>query len=117
MQNSISFVTIGANMVLKEVIIMLTCWVGYATYSEELTSITKGVFLAQFFNTGFQLLIVNANLKEYSTGLGSVFDGPFPDYNPAWFDNVGDLTMQSMIINSVMPWNNLVVTWMTPKAM
>jgi hypothetical protein len=53
MQNSISFLTIGANIVLKEVIIMLTQWVGYETFSTELTSITRGVFLAQFFNTGF----------------------------------------------------------------
>lgn len=94
MQNSISFVTISVNFILKEIIIRLTKWVGYETYSKELTSITKGIFLAQFFNTGCQMLIVNANMQEHSDNwLIQKFDGPFRDYNPEWYNNVGDLIL------------------------
>jgi hypothetical protein len=42
------------------------------------------------------------------------FNGPFRDFNTEWFDNVGDLTMQSMIINSIMPYCNLVYTVFYP---
>jgi hypothetical protein len=48
---------------LKELIIRMITWVGEDTHSERLSSITNGVFAAQFFNTGFVLLLVNANFK------------------------------------------------------
>lgn len=118
LQNSISFVTIGVNYFLKEIIIVMTAWVGYETNSEFLTSVIKGVFLAQFFNTGFQLLIVNANLREYGDNIfARQFNGPFTDYNPEWYNNVGDLTLQSMIINSIMPYCNLCSTFMLETMM
>jgi len=57
---------IVVNIILKTVIIKLICGVGYDTHSKQLSEITNGVFYAQFFNTGFLLLIVNANLKEHT---------------------------------------------------
>lgn len=53
------------NLILKESIIALITWVGEDTISEQLASITNGVFYAQFFNTGILLLLVNANLSEH----------------------------------------------------
>ena len=61
--NSVSFIIIGINIFLKELIIRMITWVGEDTHSERLSSITNGVFAAQFFNTGFVLLLVNANFK------------------------------------------------------
>lgn len=60
--NGIPMLIIAVNIFLKTVIIKLILSVGYDTQSKELTEITNGVFYAQFFNTGFLLLIVNANL-------------------------------------------------------
>jgi hypothetical protein len=62
---SISFIIIFVNVILKMSIINLITWVGEDTVSEQLSSITNGVFYAQFFNTGILILMVNANLTEH----------------------------------------------------
>jgi hypothetical protein len=62
---SVSFVIIAINLVLKKVIIKGVQWVGQDTNSAQLTSITNGVFIAQFFNTGILLLLINGNMSEH----------------------------------------------------
>jgi hypothetical protein len=42
----ISFIIIGVNTILKNVIIALITWIGEDTVSEQLSSITNGVFYA-----------------------------------------------------------------------
>jgi hypothetical protein len=69
-----------------------------------LKSITNGVFVAQFLNTGFLMLLVQANLQEVDFPLAdSVFNGPFYDYLPLWYTAVGYKLTQTMIINSIFP--------------
>jgi len=63
---SIAFIIIAVNLILKAVIIQLCFWIGEDTESEQKALITNGVFYAQFFNTGFLILLVNANLAEQS---------------------------------------------------
>ena len=41
-----SFVVIGFNIILKEIIIWLITWVGEASESDRLTSVTMWVFAA-----------------------------------------------------------------------
>lgn len=62
---SIAFFIIAVNIVLKTLIINLVFWIGEITFSEQKTTITNSVFYAQFFNTAFLILIVNANLTEH----------------------------------------------------
>lgn len=105
------------NFILKMVTIKMITWVGEDTMSERLTSITQGVFLAQFFNTGLVLLIVNANLTEYNPQFfTSNFRGPFSDYNPMWYNEVGYKILQTMLINSFMPYVTVATTIMVPMA-
>lgn len=87
---SISFIIIAVNLILKNAIIGLITWVGEDTNSEQLGSITNGVFYAQFFNTGLLLLIVNANLTEHSPKfITKHIKGVYYDYLPAWYSDVG----------------------------
>ena len=87
---SIAFIIIGVNIILKLVTIKLVEWVGEDTESAQKALITKAVFIAQFFNTGFLILIVNANLKEHQPRwFTKHFDGPFTDYMPQWYIDVG----------------------------
>lgn len=87
---SVALVIVVVNIILKTVIILLVNWVGQDTWSKQLSSITNGVFIAQFFNTGILLLIVNANLSEH-TGipLYSYVNNDFYDYSPQWYVDVG----------------------------
>ena len=63
--NSITIVIIVVNTILKEIIILMVCWIGEESFSIQLASITNGVFYAQFFNTGLLILLVNANMTEH----------------------------------------------------
>lgn len=88
----ITMVIVGFNMVLREVIIYLVTWVGYDTRSEQLTRITNWVFIAQFFNTGFLLLLVNANITEHKPKIFTkYFNNTFYDYEPQWYAVVGKM--------------------------
>lgn len=62
----IAFVIIAFNLILKTIIIKLISSIRYDTQSEMLSQITNGVFIAQFLNTGFVLLLVNSNMTEHS---------------------------------------------------
>lgn len=87
---SISFIIIIVNAILKSVIIKLIEWIGEPTVSQQLASVTNGVFYAQFFNTGILLLLVNANLTEHEPKFFTkYFEGPHYDYMPLWYAEVG----------------------------
>jgi len=87
---SIAFVIIGFNILLKTLIINLVYWIGEATFSEQKTTITNIVFYAQFFNTAFLILLVNANLSErHPKWFTKYFKGSYYDYTPDWYLDVG----------------------------
>ena len=106
-------------MLLREVSILLITWIGFDTHSQLVTQITNGVFIAQFFNTAILILLVNANFGELSSKETSFFDGPFYDYSPDWYSNVGLKIVQTMIINAILPLVTEVVpilwTWMLTR--
>lgn len=88
---SISFLIIAINLILKKVIIALITWVGEDTLSEQIASITNGVFYALFFNTGILITLVNANMTEHQPKfLTKYVRGLYYDYSPEWYQNVGE---------------------------
>ena len=112
---SIAFIIIAVNIILKTLIIKLITWVGEDTVSERLASITNGVFYAQFFNTGFLLLMVNANMKEHWPHFFTKhFGGIYHDYMPAWYADVGQKITQTMLINSILPYVTLTTSFLIP---
>lgn len=69
------------------------------------------LFAAQFFNTGFIILIANANLSEHEPkAVTQYVNGPHYDYNPVWFVEVGTKVMLTMVIQCVFPWINLTIS-------
>ena len=112
---SIAFIIVGVNLALKAIIIALVEWVGEETLSEQKSSITRGVLFAQFFNTSILILLVNANLSEHEPKVVTqFFHGPFSDYVPSWYLEVGTKVLQTMIINSFMPLVALGTTYFVP---
>jgi len=115
----ITVVILIVNTILKLSIVLLVKWVGEDTQSKQLTSITNGVFYAQFFNTGLLLTLVNANMTEHKPGFLTQFfnSGDFYDYFPLWYSNVGKTIVQTMFINSIKPYIELAVTSNLPKVL
>ena len=101
--NGIMVLIITINVILRTITVMLITWIGYDTYSMQMTKIINGVFIVLFFNTAILLLLVNANLSDVSGLLGRVFDGRFYDYSPQWYVTVGDQLVQTMLLNAFMP--------------
>lgn len=72
----IAMVIVAVNLVLKETILSMVYWIGEATVTEQESLVMIAVFLAQFTNTAILILLVNANLQEYSNSrFIKYFDG------------------------------------------
>lgn len=66
--------------------------------------ITRAVFIAQFFNTGLLLMIVNADFSKLGIPFISKFlRGNDPDFNQRFFIQVGDAVVGAMKVNMYMP--------------
>jgi quinol-cytochrome oxidoreductase complex cytochrome b subunit len=90
-------------------------WIGEATFSEQKTTITNIVFYAQFFNTAFLILLVNANLSEHHPKwFTKYFKGSYYDYTPDWYLDVGLKIVQTMTISAFLPYINLAVSFTIP---
>lgn len=83
--NSVSYMIVGINYVLRLFIIKLIIYIGKDTESEQTRLITNGVFIVQFFNTGLLLLAVNANLEEQGRVTGFIFNRDASDFDSSWF--------------------------------
>ena len=91
------------NIILTTIVIKLIQWIRYDTHSEQIATITNGVFVAQFFNTALVLPLVQANFSEVFPPLGFIFRAKYTDYDDEWYASVGYLLVQTMMINSVVP--------------
>ena len=96
LRNGIKGTIICINFILKTFIIKLIQWIGYETHSELVSKITYAVFFALFFNTGFLLLLTNANLADVSSWLAVFFHGTHYDYSPQWYATVGSTLVSTM---------------------
>jgi len=115
---SVSIIIVIVNTILKFATIYGIYWVGEDTNSEQLTSITNGVFIAQFFNTGILILLVNGNMTEHEPHrLTKFIRGPFYDYYPMWYQEVGMKILMTMLINSILPYTVLASSFIVPKLM
>jgi len=75
-----------------------------------MTSIANFVFAAYFFNTGILLVLINANLTEHwPYSLTQFVDGAYYDYTPNWYANVGELLVETMLIQACLPYLTVIV--------
>ena len=66
------------------------------------------VFYSQYVNTGLMLLLTNANFEN--TPLSFIpLRNRFADYSEDWYILVGSQQVQTMMINSIMPYMNFFI--------
>ncbi len=104
MSLGITFIIIGVNSGLKIFVTILIKFIGEDTHSAQIKSITNGVFAAQFFNTAIILLLVAANFKDAQLPGADTFNGPYNDFTPLWYSQIGFKVFQTMAINTIMPF-------------
>lgn len=116
LSSGIPFVIIGVNLIMKTLIVALIKWIKEDTCSVQYSSMTSGVFIAQFFNTGILLLLVNANMSEFDYfPTRYVKAGNYHDYMPEWYSDVGQKITQTMLINAVLPYVFLLKGFIVPR--
>jgi len=94
---------IAVNWVLrKSSVYMIKYWIGYPTKTEEMIQITKMTFYVVFLNTGWLLMLSNANMSEQPISFG-LTQGVYSDFNSDWFSSVGVIVVQTMIFNMFYP--------------
>lgn len=91
------YVIIGINKILEIITMKVVKAMGCQTESSELQYIAVYTFIAQLMNTGFLVMLANANLGEQRIALISqaFITGSDPDFNNRWFISVGDIIVQS----------------------
>jgi hypothetical protein len=90
--------------------VLLVSWIGEDTVSQQKGSVVKGAFVGQFFNTGFIILIVNANMSQFHPHkFWKAFNGPFTDYMPQWYMDVGFKIIITYTVQGIMPYINVCV--------
>lgn len=99
---SIAYILVGLNYVLRTACIMLVQWIGYHTETMKLERTSTVTFLVTFFNTAFLLLLINCNWSEQFFSFGLI-NGDMADFNGQWFKTVGALIIYTMAFNSVYP--------------
>jgi len=91
------------NTILRMCIVGMIYWVGEDTHSEMTQTITSYVFITQFFNTGFILLLSNANFYDSGIPLAMIFKGSSMDFGEIWYTDVGLSIVKTMMIAAFMP--------------
>jgi len=99
---SLAYSITGINFVLRQICIMLVTWIGYKDETVQIMRITTVVFIVQFFNTAFLMLLANANLADQPISFGMTF-GDIPDFNAEWFKRIGNTIVNTMIYTSYFP--------------
>lgn len=87
--SAMSVAIVVINSILRIVMISLIKYIGEDTHSAQLKSITNGVFVAQYFNTGYLMLLSYSNFAEVGLPLSNLFDGPYYDFTVDWYAVVG----------------------------
>ena len=101
MSNICKYAVIIINTVIRMAIMIIIKEVGCGTHSKQSALITICVFFCQFFNTGFLLLLVDANFTQQGNSFFfQYFDGKQSDFNQNWYKKTGDTIVGSMLFNS-----------------
>ena len=93
------------NALIRLVITLLTqCEKNKSLRDDKVSNMLK-IVVSTVINTAISILIINTyiqSVKQWNKDF-PVFTGLYPDFNPAWFNNVGTTIAFSMVISIVEP--------------
>lgn len=95
---------VGFNFILRTIIIELVKWIGKKTFSSQMNTILKFLFLSQTINTALVLLTVHANFENaHLPYIKQIFNGSYPDFTLEWYFKIGSIYSQTLVIMGIMP--------------
>lgn len=71
------------------------------------------VYVTQLFNTGFLILLMNANFSEFDSEIikSLFFGGKLTDFGTVWYKNVGKIIVSTMKYGAIMPPAEVFIMW------
>ena len=103
----VSFLIVGVNFALREILISLIKGMRLRTVTQETNYTMVGIFVGQFVNTALLLLFNSANFKDIDGGVGplsAVFlVGDRTDFDVKWYSTVGAILMKTMFMVAIWP--------------
>ncbi|CDW91332.1 UNKNOWN [Stylonychia lemnae] len=100
----ISLMILMFNYLLRTTIIDLVKWIGKKTFSSQMNSILKFLFISQFINTGLILLSVHSNFENaHLPYVKKIFNGSYPDFTMEWYYKIGSIYTQTLFILGLSP--------------
>ena len=85
----ISMSTVIVNLVVRETSVYLVGLIGLNTESLKSSFITMLVFISYYFNTGWLIILADANMKGQGKFLENIFTGRLSDFNMDWYRKEG----------------------------
>jgi hypothetical protein len=102
------------NFLLSSLMKFVVVRIGLKTISETNMQLCQFVFISQFINTGIIGLLSNADFS--ATPLKFIpINRKYPDFNENWFIDFGASLTQTMCIQSIMPYVNVIIVIVTMK--
>ena len=102
------------NIILKNLCIILINNIGYFYKSRVISRIVISVFIAQFVNTAFIVLLAHANFHNapFEWDTNKWFKQSYSDFTSDWYISIGETLIQTMLISAVMPYVTFFGTYL-----
>ena len=76
---------------------------GFTTETDVTMFTTRAITLMSIFNTGILIMLTSAYIK----GTDGLLDGKYADFSKGWFESVGSVVVNSLVLTSILPF----ITW------
>lgn len=106
----ITAVIVGADFVLRILVVGLMEWVSFRNLNYKLVLIQFLLFFSQYLNNGLSLMMVGANLDQM-IGHVPFLDGDYPDFTSRWFREISAFFVTPMASNILISIIELVLTY------
>jgi hypothetical protein len=98
-------VTIAINTLTRVLLKILTKHESHTSLDSEEGSLMFKIFLSNYITMSVIVLAAYGKIAQLPTFLSyiHVFDGPYPDFNPDWYGNIGFYFMTTFIVGAFSP--------------
>ena len=109
---STSFSVVLINFCLRNIFIWLISFAKLSRYSLLAVSTMYSVLIVSFFTYGILYIIAPWSFAELGVRDGDFFSGIYTDFSAQWFLDIGNLIVQTTIINIVGPLLEYLFFWL-----
>ena len=101
------------NYIFRSIMIASTGLLKPATFTDEMNYVKLAIYCVTFFNSGLLVIAIGAYSNTFI--LRYIFRGPYGDFTPEWYNDIGQIIFVSLCINAFFPVIELFLTIMMER--